>query len=601
MALTKPGVGAAFIGYCWNTHAGKPIAKGYAVPVSVSPRHPVASSRLVAEHGPAGQPVWRNAIPLAGHGQDILARLDAVARQNPDRILITEPDGSSRRTLSYGAAARMAQALRQKLTAGLGLRKGDAVASLAPAGVDALLLKLACLSGGFVHVALPPFPFRQGGDNEEARALLATLPPKCLFAPAGHPALSSLGAVALDEVIAACECAEEIPADAAHDPADWAAIFFTSGSTGAQKGVPITRGMIASNQAAIAAQWPFLAEEPPVLVDWLPWHHVFGGLDNVFKVIWNGGTLHVDAAPSGKTMDTTVSLLADVAPTLHIGVPLGLKLLLDRLEPDEAAARAFTRRLRALFFAGAGIDAELWRRLTVFRERMAGFDILSGYGATEAASTICLSPAPLERPGELGHPLPGHAIKLAETDGRMELRVKGPNIAPCYLIGGARQPLPLDEDGFYRTGDAAVLRKREDGISVFAFDGRLAEDFKLSSGVKVRTGPLRAGLLAQCAPLAGDVVVAGENRDALVARVFLSLAGSQHPDVLQALRQCLGGWNTANPGSSTRIVRFDIATQPADRMRGELSDKGQIVQSRYLRNHADRFEALQAGEGIEPA
>lgn len=580
--------------------AGISVQKVDAVPATRSPQPLAIASRLVAERGVAAEPVWRSATRLSGQDQDVLARLDMVAERDPDRILLTEPDGSSRRALSYSDAAHMARLLRVTLADRLGLQKGDAVATLVPAGVDALLLKLACLSGGFVHVALPPFPFRKGGDTDEARALLATLPPKCLIAPVGHPALSSLGAIALDDLIDHCARSKHFSKDADHGPADWAAVFFTSGSTGAQKGVPITRGMIASNQAAIAAQWSFLVEEPPVLVDWLPWHHVFGGLDNIFKVIWNGGTMHVDASPSDRTMDATVSLLAAVAPTLHIGVPLGLKLLLDRIETDETAARAFTSRLRALFFAGAGIDAELWRRLKAFRDRMAGFEILSGYGATEAASTICLSPAPLELPGELGHPLPGHAIKLVETDGRTELRVKGPNIAPCYLIGGLHRPLPLDEDGFYKTGDAAVLRDREDGIPVFAFDGRLAEDFKLASGVKVRTGVLRAGLLAQCAPLVDDVVVAGENRDALVAMVFVSPTGLKEHDVLEALRQRLRAWNAANPGSSTRIVRFGLATELADRGRGELSDKGQIVQSRYLRNHIDRFEALQAGEGVEP-
>ncbi|PWK76775.1 AMP-binding protein [Aminobacter sp. AP02] len=552
---------------------------------------------LVEEQLPDGRLFYRSSTPLPGDLPDIFERLVKWAAEQPGRTLLTEPGESTRVSISYGAALFRARGMRQVLARGYGLRKGDCVATLAPAGIDALVLKLACLSGGFVHTALPPFPFRGGVENEATRPFLDAAKPKLIVAPAGHPAIEGMNAVSLGELVRE-STGKAVPALDEHaSPDDWAAIFFTSGSTGAPKGVPITRGMISSNQGAIAAIWPFVAETPPVLVDWLPWHHVFGGLDNIFKVIWNGGGMHVDAAPSPSTIEASIRIMAEVSPTMHIAVPLGLKLLLDWLEGDEPAARAFTSKLRAIFFAGAGIDAELWRRLVTFRDSHGDFQILSGYGATEAASTITLSPAPLERPGELGHPLPGHRIALFDIDGRAELRVSGPNIAPCYLIEGRRVELPMDEHGFYPTGDAAVLRERSDGIPVFGFDGRLAEDFKLSSGVKVRTGPLRAGLMAQCAPLADDIVISGENRDRLVALVFPSAAGKTLVDELGAR---IAGWNAVNPGGSTTIARFDLAMTPACRAKGELSDKGQIVQSRYLRNHAELFDALQAGGGQAP-
>jgi feruloyl-CoA synthase len=358
--------------------------------------------------------------------------------------------------------------------------------------------------------------------------------------------------------------------------------------------------MIASNQAAIATFWPFLAQRPPILVDWLPWHHVFGGLDNIFKMIWNGGSLHVDSAPSMATLPTTMQLIERTAPTIHIGVPLGIKLLLDRIEGDPVAAKAFTRNLEAIFFAGAGIDSVLWNRLVRFRDAFGAFEIVSGYGATEAASTICLSPAPLEQPGELGHPLPGHEVCLAETDGRLELRVRGPNLAPGYLTTEGLAPLPLDEDGFYRTGDAAVIRTRADGHAVFAFDGRLAEDFKLSNGVKIQAGRLRAGLLAHCAPLVEDIVIADENRDDLAALIFPAAPSAGAPDLPARIGHALAVWNEANRALSTAIARFAIAAAPPDRSRGEVSDKGQIVRSRFLQNHRALFDALYAGEGHAP-
>lgn len=556
---------------------------------------------LVEERLADGSIAYRTSVPLPRDLPDVLDRLRHWAAAAPDRVLLSEPAGAGRRAITYADALLRARAMRCRLARVHELRKGDCVAALVPAGIDALVLKLACLAGGFVHAALPPFPFVQGRPGDSAKLLLDAAIPALVVAPENHPAIAGMDALPIADLTRELpdeDLGEARDVDAAPD--DWAAIFFTSGSTGTPKGVPITRGMISSNQGAIVVMWPFLAEEPPVLVDWLPWHHVFGGLDNIFKMIWNGGTLHVDAAPSPATMESTVRLIEQASPTMHIAVPLGLRLLLDRLEQDDRAARAFTRRLKAVFFAGAGIDAGLWRRLQAFRDAYGGFQILSGYGATEAASTICLSPAPLERPGELGFPLPGHSVRLSEFDGRSELRVRGPNVAPCYLIEGRRAALPIDEDGFYRTGDAAVLRMRSDGVRVFAFDGRLAEDFKLSSGVKVRTGPLRAALLAQCAPLLDDIVIAGENRDRLVALAFPSAAGRANPDPVEDLAQRFGEWNAANPGTSNAIARFELAPTPADRSRGELSDKGQIVQSRYLRNHAEVFEALQAGGGQAP-
>jgi feruloyl-CoA synthase len=285
---------------------------------------------------------------------------------------------------------------------------------------------------------------------------------------------------------------------------------------------------------------------------------------------------------------------------MHIAVPLGIKLLLDALEDNATVARAFTRRLRAIFYAGAGIDPSLWQRLHRFRDACGTFEILSGYGATEAASTICLSPAPIERPGELGHPLPGHDVALVETDGRCEMRVRGPNIAPGYMTEGGLSPLPLDEQGFYRTGDGALLKKRDDGQPVFVFDGRLAEDFKLASGTKVRAHWLRGSLIAHCAPLVDDIIVAGENRKSLVALVFPAAGHRGDGALLERLSNSLAAWNASNASSSTTIARFAVASIAPDRARGEVSDKGEIVRSRFLRNHADLFDDLYGGKGLTP-
>ena len=547
-----------------------------------------------------GAPLLRCTVFLPEEQPDILSRFSRWADSDPDRPLITAPgEGDARSVLSYGQAAREAALLAAFMIGPAGLRPGDVIATLAPAGADALRLKLACLMAGLVHAALPPFPFRDGGGGADGERLLRIAQARVIFTPRGHPASAHplarpLGATIAEAVAAGLSLAARQAA-----PKEIAAIFFTSGSTGVPKGVPITRRMISACQGAISAMWPFLAQTPPVLIDWLPWHHVFGGLDNIFKVIWHGGAMHLDAPPAAGPAIATLRLMAETRPTLHIAVPLSLKLLLDAIDLDPARGSAAVSRLKAIFFAGAGIDEALWLRLKDFRDRLGSFEIVSGYGATEAGSTICLSPAPLERAGELGVPLPGHDLALVEADGRHEVRLRGPTVAPHYLTETGPAPLPCDELGYFRTGDAAILRERGDGARVLAFDGRLAEDFKLSNGVKVRTGSLRADLLASCAPLLREIVVAGENAERLVALVF----PAAEPDEFTAaeITVALGRWNRENPGRTTAIARFAFAPAPADREQGELSDKGQIIRTRYLRNHARIIAELQAGGGHAPS
>ncbi len=540
-----------------------------------------------------GSPVLSSSQALAGAEVDIAQKLREQAARHPDCLLMTEPGArGGRNGISYAAALAEARALHGRLLR-RGLHAGARIASLLPPGIDALRLRLACLLGGFVHVSLPPHPFRGfsalSSASEEAQRLWRVIRPELLAVPAGH-AMEQAEAVSLDALPSAPPAEDRDGA-----PDDWTAIFFTSGSTGAPKGVPTTRAMISSCQAACAVAWPFLGERPPVLIDWMPWHHVFGGLDNIFKMIWNGGTLHLAPPPSVEGMDAMLDLMADARPTLSIGVPLGLKLLLDAhaAEPERVARGCGA--LSHIFFAGAAMEPALWQRLQDFRADMLArtgrrIVILSGYGATEAASTMCLVPGDISGPGALGWPLPGHEIALVETDGCRELRFRGPNLAPCYLGEEGPFALPLDEEGFYRTGDAGLLAGDAAGVTMLRFDGRISEDFKLASGVKVRSGLLRGQLLRRLGPLAQDLVLGGAGGDGLVALVFSAPESDG-----RALREALRDWNRENPGSSTAIRRFDLARFTPSAEAGEVSAKGQLVQSRILRNHATLFADLAAG------
>ena len=525
-------------------------------------------------------------LPLTGADADIATRLRHWAGVAPDRLLLTAPGAAP---VTYAGALATARRLHGQLAA-QGLRPGARVASLLPASVPALHLRLACLLGGFVHITLPPHPFRGLDHMPPAGTEAARL---------WHVARPDL--LVRDTTLASLPDAPPAP-DHDGSPTDWTAIFFTSGSTGAAKGVPITRAMISSCQAAYAVAWPFLTERPPVLIDWMPWNHVFGGLDNLFKIIWHGGTLHLSPPPSADGMGAMLDLMADVQPTLSIGVPLGLKLLLDAFdaEPDRVARGC--ARLRHIFFAGAAMDPALWQRLDQFRTEMAHrhgprITVLSGYGATEAASTMCLVPGDIAAPGVLGWPLPGHDIALVETDGLSEIRFRGPNLAPCYLGEDGAFPLPLDAHGYYCTGDAGVLEPDAHGQPMLRFNGRIAEDFKLSSGIKVRAGLLRADILRRLGPLATDLVLGGAGAEGLVALIFATPGATD-----AALSTALADWNRANPASSTAIRRFARADFTPSPDRGEVSAKGQLVQSRIQRNHAALFAALVQGRlGHTPA
>lgn len=558
--------------------------------------------QLLRDERPDGAIRLTCSISLTGAKVDIAARLRHWANAAPDRVLLSAPKDAGRRAVTYVQALDAARALHGALAAA-GVRPGGRVATLLPAGLDALTLRLACLLGNFVHVSLPPHPFRDAETcpptQGEAARLWRVVQPDLLILPAGHALIGQGCARSLDDLASGPLLPDQDGA-----PEDWTAIFFTAGSTGAAKGVVITRGMIASCQAACAAIWPFLAARPPVLIDWMPWNHVFGGLDNLFKIIWNGGTLHLVPPPSDKGDAGMVALMAEVRPTLLISVPLALRILMDAWDQDATRVAAGCSDLGNIFFAGAAMEPALWARLQAFRQAMESLHghhirLLSGYGATEAGSTMCLVPGAISAPGYLGWPLPGHDIALVPTDGSSELRFRGPNLAPCYLGEDGPFPLPLDDLGYYCTGDAAVIEDGPDGQPVLRFDGRLSEDFKLSSGIKVRVGALRARLLRHLGAHVQDIVLGGEGRDALVALVFPSLDADGSDD---DLAQAFADWNRDNPASSSRIVRFAVTDLRPSADAGEVSAKGQLVQSRILRNHAALFAALSDGlTGHAPA
>ena len=559
--------------------------------------HRIAPVQIERTDRPDGGVVLRNTAPLPNPLPDILDRFRQFAATAPDATLVSEPAEGGDRLLSYGEADRQSDHMAAALGT-RGLVSGDRVAVLAGASNSHAALKIACLKAGLVHVPLSPLLTGSDFGRRKLADFLAIARPALVVSDDAVLAEADVGGI--DTVEWSGLSSQQVSAELAHRPDDPAAIYFTSGSTGTPKGVVITRRMIASCQSAYVSQYPYLTKAPPVLIDWLPWHHVFGGLDNFFKMVWTGGAYHIDLPPAPETMAASAARIRAFPPTLHINVPYGLTLLLDQLDQDGATRAAFFSRLEVIFFAGAAIDAVTWSRLQNAvqaggRGAGAGPTVLSGYGATEAGSTICIGHEPAGRPGEIGVPLPGHELLMAPVDGAYECRFRGPNVAPGYLTDEGPRPVPLDEEGFLCTGD--LVAALHDGAPErgLRFDGRIAEDFKLTTGARVKVGALRHALLEACAPDLADVAIAGEGQAYLAGLLFLKPdLAADGEDIRRRLAAGLSAHNARTPGLSTAIRRAVIADSPPNPDGGEINDKGHLVQRRCLKNRADQVAVLYA-------
>jgi feruloyl-CoA synthase len=571
------------------------------------------------------------------------------------------------RRLSYGAALAAVERIAGALLA-RGLDRGRPVAVLSENGIDNGLLQLAAMDAGIPVVPISPAYSLLSSDHAKLRAILEVTRPGLVYAGDGAryaPALAAARAALPGGVelvvsarppagLAASAFGEllERPPDAviAAAAARFAAVgrdtlakvLFTSGSTGTPKGVVNTQRMLCSNQQAIAQLWPFLEERPPVIVDWLPWSHTFGGNHNFNLVLRNGGTLYVDAGkPAPGAIEITAGNLREVPSTIHFDVPRGYDMLLPHLEGDAALRATFFRDLDLIFYAAASLPQHLWEALERLSIAATGTRVtmLSAWGATETAPTATQVHFPIERAGVIGLPTPGTEIMLAPAGGKLELRVRGPNVTPGYWRrperpadsaatgdgrsrGGATgdewsRGLPgevFDEEGFYRTGDAGKLADPRDPSRGLLFDGRLAEDFKLTSGTWVHVGELRIAALAAAAPVAQDVVVTGHDRAAVGLLVFPNPAGCRslcrdapaeaplgelirRPEVRRRLRDGLAAHNAENPTSSRRIRRALLLDEPPSIDAGEITDKGYVNQRAVLTRRAGLVERLHAGGG----
>jgi len=577
------------------------------------------------ERRPDGVLLLRSHTALESHPPHLGLVLRGWAERAPGRVFLAERRGDDVRTVTYGEAWRIARRLASRMLADeLGPERPVMV--LSDNSVDHALVALGALVAGVPIAPVSPAYSLLSLDHAKLRGLHDLLRPGWVYAEdsvAYAGALTALTLAAttrvvvgsLAEMIASAE--ERARVDAAFDgigPDSVAKILFTSGSTGAPKGVVNTHRMLCSNQQALAQGWPFLGERPPVMVDWLPWSHTFGGNHNFNLVLWHGGTLWVDRGkPVPGKIEETVATLRLVSPTLCFNVPRGFDALLPFLERDEELAESFFRELDLLFYAAAALPRPTWDRLVRLARRVRGEAVpfVSAWGATETSPLVTQVHQRIDEPGNIGVPVPGATVKLVPNGWKLEIRVKGPQVTPGYFRDPERFRAALDEEGFYSTGDAVRLADPDDPDRGLVFDGRVSEDFKLTSGTWVHVGALRVKLIEALAPLVQDAVIAGHDRDAIGVLLFPDVAACGHaigaghdaprgeivadPRLRSRIAEALRAHNREQRGAGSRTVESALLlTEPPSIDAGEITDKAYINQRAVLDRRRDLVESLFA-------
>ncbi len=576
--------------------------------------------------------ILRSPMALKPHAKNISEWLVHWAEAAPDRTFLAdrETPADSWWLLPYRSAHDAVRGIAQALL-DRGLSVDRPLMLLSDNSIRNALMQLAAIYAGIPSVPVSPAYSLMSQDFAKLKYIHDLIRPGLVFADDGAKYGRALGALDLsgaDLVIAAnipdgvsatsFDLFADTEATAAVDeareatgPDTIAKILFTSGSTGTPKGVINTHRMLASNQQAIAQMWPFIEEKPPVTVDWLPWNHTFGGNHNFNMMLRNGGTLYVDRGkPAPGLVDTTIANLGEIAPTVYFNVPRGFDMIIPAMEADERLRDKFFSRLDTVFYAAAALPQNLWERLEALSVAARGEKVVmtSAWGATETSPLVTSVHFPIDRAGVIGLPAPGSELKMIPNAGKLELRVRGPNITPGYFRNDELTKDAFDADGFYKIGDAGKLADPDDPAKGVVFDGRVAEDFKLLTGTWVNVGKVRIEALAAGSPVIQDAVIAGHDRDEIGLLIFPNPAGCAaiagleattplaelicHAKVRAHLQNALTGYNDAHKASSEHIGRAVFLDRPPSIDANEITDKGYINQRAVLDCRADWVERL---------
>ncbi|MBM3387319.1 MAG: feruloyl-CoA synthase, partial [Betaproteobacteria bacterium] len=575
-------------------------------------------TRVTLRDGASGTRYLRAEQDLQPYPERLSERLRHWAQVKPAHTFmarrVKQADGSlgDWRHIGYGEAWQRARSIAQGLI-DRGLNAERPVAILSENSLEHALLALGCLVAGVPFTPVSPPYSLLSMDHDKLKHVLRTVTPGLVFAQDARYAKAIAASVGEDMAIVMAEgglegravtsfsdlCATPVSdavdqAMAATGPDTVVKFLFTSGSTKLPKAVINTHRMWCANQQQMTQSMPVLAEQDLVLVDWLPWNHTFGGNHNFGMVLFHGGTLYIDdGKPTPALMHETLRNLREIAPTLYFNVPTGFEAIAGAMQTDEALRKTLLSRVQMFFYAGAALAQPVWDSLYESEEREIGERIVmtTGLGMTESGPFGIFVTNPHVRAGDLGVPTPGLELKLVDTEGKTEVRYRGPNITPGYWRAPQESAEAFDEEGFFKTGDAVKWIDKADVHLGLKFDGRIAEDFKLATGTFVSVGPLRAKMIATAAPYIQDVVLTGLNMKELGAMIFptpavraLSGLGADAPmsdvlasaPVLARFQEIVDTWAASATGSANRIARLCLLSEPPTLDKGEITDKGSI-------------------------
>lgn len=591
----------------------------------------VWSPEIEWEERADGTILVKRSDPLPPYPHHISERLFHWAKTEPNRVWMAErgADGAWQ-NITYGALGNSVKSIAQGLI-NLGLNTETPIVILSGNSLKHALLVLGAQHIGIPTAAISPAYSLADGGFEKLHSIVAQLSPGLVFIEDSEPFAAALQSVIPDGIPVICGQGRE----SAQKPLDWATLvntiassdvdrihqttgpdtvakfLFTSGTTGSPKAVIQTQRMLCANQEQVQNCFSFMKTEPPVFVDWAPWNHTASGNKVFYMTVYNGGTYYIDAGkPTPTGMAETIRNLREISPTWYFNVPAGYEMLLEAMETDTALKQNFFRDVNMLMYAGAGLAGHLWEQLKSVARETLGHEILltTGLGSTETGPFALYCTIPQKNPGNIGVPAQGVEMKLVPVAGKLEIRVKGPNITPGYWNDAKNTGEAFDEEGFYRMGDALRYAVPGDPSQGFYFDGRIAENFKLATGTWVAVGAVRAELNDALAGFTRDVVISGEGRNALGALLIpfrpaierLVPNGAdlndtellRHPVLVEKIQTLLSDYGAKITGSSRRVARVMFLETPLAFRNGEVTEKGSVNQRAVLRNFAREVETI---------
>ena len=584
-----------------------------------------------------GTLILRSPLQLEECELNVWSKFNKICKQFPDTIWLAERDGANWRTISYNEANKVVDSIAQFLI-NSGLNQDRGIMILSGNSINHGLINVAGLCSGIPVAPISVAYSLMSSDFAKLKHCFNLVNPGLIYVEDGGFFKNALENLPLDHVKVICtknpvslkndnqmilyeDIISTLPENNLQErynevtPDYVAKYLFTSGSTGMPKGVINTQRMLCVNMQQADQVRP--AEYGKnIVLDWLPWNHTMGGNHSFNGIFWNGGTMYIDEGKPVPTLfQTTVKNLKEISPTYYGSVPAGLAMLLENLKLDKDLRKSFFKNLVFIAYGGASLPPEVWFGIRDLAKETTGNDLqlICGWGATETAPLATSTYFKLDKPGNIGLPVPGMEIKMVPIGNKMELRLKGPNVTPGYLKRKDLTEKAFDEEGFYLIGDAGRLVDPEDPSKGIDFDGRVVENFKLLTGTWVDVGSLRLAVVNSCAPYFQDGIVTGHDKDYIGFLAWPNIEACKnfigedvslekllrHPKLIEEIKNKINLHNKSFPGSSTKIKKIILMDKPPSFDDNEITDKGYVNQSSALSSRFELVEKIYSDSEIE--